>query len=118
MIRAVVDTNVFLRAVIKPEGSVAPVLNRMRSGEYVAVYSAPLLDELKEKLSLERIRRKYDITDEDAVKALEGLLRRGDFVNPAFTLSVCRDPDDNRVIEAAVERKRGMRIPRLGLEVG
>jgi len=39
LIRAVIDTNILIRAIIKPLGSVGPVITRLRDGEYVAVYS-------------------------------------------------------------------------------
>jgi uncharacterized protein len=102
MIRAVVDTNVVIRAMIKPEGTVGPIPGRLRNGDYLLVYSQPLLDELLEKLALRRIREKYKI-DEEAVEALLGLLAlRGDLVTPSRRVKACRDPDDNAVLEAAL----------------
>mgnify|MGYP001609816208 CR=1 FL=1 len=44
MTRAVVDTNILIRAIIKPEGTVGPVIKRLRTGEYTLVYSQPLVD--------------------------------------------------------------------------
>ncbi len=57
--RAVVDTNILIRAVIKPDGTVGPILPRLVAEEYVLVYSRPLLAELLEKLELPRIKDKY-----------------------------------------------------------
>jgi predicted nucleic acid-binding protein len=48
--RAVVDTNIFMRALINPHGTVGPIIPRLAVGDYVAVYSAVMLDELIEKL--------------------------------------------------------------------
>ena len=59
--RAVVDTNILIRALIKPQGTVGPVLSRLRNDEYILVYPAPILNELIEKLALPRIRRKYHL---------------------------------------------------------
>ncbi len=44
--RAVVDTNILVRAVIKPQGSVGPVLQRLRRREYTLLLSRATLDEL------------------------------------------------------------------------
>jgi predicted nucleic acid-binding protein len=33
--RAVVDTNILVRALIMPQGSVGPVLTRLRYGDYI-----------------------------------------------------------------------------------
>lgn len=102
MIRAVVDTNIFIRALIKPLGTVGPVLTRLRAEEFVLVYSLPLLDELLAKLALPRIRQKYGLED----WALEGVAAvfalRGELVQPTRTIRVCRDPNDDMLIEAAI----------------
>lgn len=55
------DTGIFVRALIKPRGSVGPVLRRLRDGEYVLVYSQPLLDELVDVLRRPRIATKYHL---------------------------------------------------------
>ncbi len=100
--RAVVDTNILIRALIKPQGTVGPVLGRLRDGAYILVYSEPLLDELLAKLALPRIKVKYHLDDE-AIEAFLALLAlRGEQVAPARQVRVCRDPDDDRVIEAAL----------------
>ena len=107
MIRAVVDTNIVIRAVIKPEGTVGPILVKLRDAAYAMVYSQAPLDELLEKLALPRIRDKYEI-DEDAVEALLGLLAlRGEIVQPSRRIKACRNPDDNAILEAAVDGKAG-----------
>lgn len=102
MTRAVVDTNILIRALIKPQGTVGPILTRLRSGDYVMVYSQPLLDELLEKLALPRIREKYALDDQAIEDTLALLALRGEVVHPTRAIKVCRDPDDNAVIEAAV----------------
>jgi putative PIN family toxin of toxin-antitoxin system len=102
MMRAVVDTNILIRALIKPQGTVGPVLRRLAAGEYVLVYSEPLLDELLAKLVLPRIRRKYHISDEAIEQTLALFALRGEAVRPARTVRICRDPADNMLIEAAL----------------
>ena len=46
MIRAVVDTSVLVRALLKPQGTVGPVMTRLRRGDYTLLYSEALLMEL------------------------------------------------------------------------
>ena len=100
--RAVVDTNILIRALIKPQGTVGPILRRLREGDYTIIYSEPVLDELLEKLRLPRIRVKYHL-DESVIEDVLALLAlRGELVNPAQPVRVCRDPDDDRLIEAAL----------------
>ncbi len=71
-------------------------------GDYVLVYSSILLDELIATLLLPRIRIKYHV-DEEAGSALLALLAlRGELVIPEREVHVCRDPDDDSVIAAAL----------------
>ena len=105
MIRAVVDSNILIRALIKPQGTVGPVLAHLRSGDYALIYSEPLLDELLAKLALPRIREKYHL-DEPVVQAAITLIAlRGDLVRPNRTVKICRDPKDDMFVEAALAGK-------------
>jgi len=49
--RAVVDTNVLVIALISPHGSVGPVLLRLRRGEYTLLYAQSFLEELVDVLN-------------------------------------------------------------------
>lgn len=100
--RAVADTNILIRALIKPRGTVGPIISRLRDGDYILVYSTPLLDELIEKLALPRIRRKYRV-EQSEIEALVALIAlRGELVVPTRSVKVCRDPEDDMIIEAAL----------------
>ncbi len=100
--RVVLDTNILIRALIKPHGTVAPVLTRLAAGDYTLVYSELLLDELLAKLALPRIREKYDLDEEDVEKATALFALRGEKVYPTRDVQICRDPKDNMFIEAAI----------------
>ena len=100
--RAVVDTNILIRALIKPDGTVGPVLKRLAANDYTLVYSEPLLDELPAKLALPRIRHKYHLDDQTIETVLALFALRGVLVLPARRIQVCRDPKDDMIIEAAV----------------
>ena len=100
--RAVVDANILVRALIKPQGSVGPVLRRLRDGAYRLLYSESLLAELVDVLSRPRIRNKYGIGRDDVATVLTLIELRGELVMPQRRIIVCRDPKDNQVLEAAV----------------
>jgi len=101
--RAVVDTNILIRALLKPTGTVAPVLGRLRAGDYAVLYSTELLEEIADVLSRSRFRSKYGIQGED-IEALLGLIvLRGEGVVPLERIEACRDPKDNKVLDVAVE---------------
>lgn len=100
--RAVVDTNILLQPLIKPRGSVGPMLGRLRHRECIAVYSEPMLDELAARLALPRLRGKYHLTDQVATDLRALLALRGELVRPERKTRACRDRNDDRFIEAAV----------------
>jgi putative PIN family toxin of toxin-antitoxin system len=103
--RAVVDTNVLVRALIKPHGTVGPVLLRLRHGEYTLLYAGSLLEELVDVLNRPRIREKYQLTDLDIQAVVSLILLRGEVVVPEERITACRDPKDDKFLEVAVAGK-------------
>jgi putative PIN family toxin of toxin-antitoxin system len=100
--RAVIDTNILVRALIKPTGTVGPVLLRLRRGDYTLLYTQPVLVELVDVLNRPRLRRKYELSDDDIKTVLALIMLRGEPVTPEQPITVCRDPKDNKFLEAVV----------------
>jgi putative PIN family toxin of toxin-antitoxin system len=100
--RAVIDTNILVSAVIRPHGTVGPVLLRLRQGDYTVLYAWASLEELIDVLNRPRIRDKYHLTDQDIQTVVGLLLLRGEGVTPAETVTVCRDPKDDKFLEIAL----------------
>jgi len=103
--RAVVDTGILVRALIKPQGTVGPVISRLRDGDYTLITSQSLLEELSDVLNRPRIRDKYHLGNEDIEAVLALILLRSEVVTPERHITVCRDAEDNQVLEAAAAGK-------------
>ena len=103
--RVVVDTNVLVRALIMPQGSVGPMLLRLRQDDFTLLYSQPLLEELVDVLNRPRIRHKYGLTDGDIETVFSLVLLRGESVTPERRITACRDPKDDKFLEVAVAGK-------------
>lgn len=101
MIRAVIDTNILVRAVIKPTGSVGPVLQRLRRREYTLLVSRPTLDELAEVLNRPRLRMKYQLADRILRATIRLIVLRGELIRPDRRITLCRDPRDDKSLELA-----------------
>jgi putative PIN family toxin of toxin-antitoxin system len=101
--RAVIDTNILIRALIKPLGTVGPVLRYLRDGAYVLIYSEPILTELVDVLNRPRIRNKYGLSTEDIEIVVSLILLRGELVVPKRRITICRDSKDNMFLEAAAD---------------
>jgi len=100
--RVVVDVNILVRALIKPGGTVGPVMQRLRDGAFTLLYSEAILEELLDVLSRPRIRAKYQLEDDDIETVLLLILLRGESVAPSRRITACRDPLDDKFLEVAV----------------
>lgn len=99
----VLDTNVVISALISPRGAPAQIYRAWQNGRFTYVSSPPLLDELARALSYPRVRKYLAWTGEERGEFLEALAYTAKLVIPNIQLRVIdEDPDDNRVLEAAV----------------
>jgi putative PIN family toxin of toxin-antitoxin system len=101
MMRAVVDTNILVRAVLKPTGSVGPVLQRLRRREYTLLISRATLDELAEVLYRPRLRTKHQLSDRVLRATIRLIVLRGELIRPERRIVACRDPRDDKFLEVA-----------------
>jgi len=99
VIRVVLDTNILISAILFG-GKPRQVLERVIRGEIRLCMSEAILEELKGVLR----RSKFSYSIEAIQVILTELTSLSDFVNPSKTIRVVpEDPDDNRILECAVE---------------
>jgi putative PIN family toxin of toxin-antitoxin system len=100
--RAVIDTGVLVSALIRRQGTTGDVLHALRDGRFNAIYTTDLLVEIIDVLGRPALRAKYHVEPDD-IAALINLIRlRGDLVTPANKVMACRDPKDDKFLEAAL----------------
>lgn len=100
--RVVVDTGVLVSALIRPQGTTGAVLRALRDGRFKPVYSIDMLVEIIDVLARQVFRVKYHV-EPDHISALINLIRlRGEPVAPQRKIKACRDPKDDRFLEAAL----------------
>lgn len=103
--RVVVDTGILVSALIRPKGTIGDVLHSLRDGRFTAIYSTPMMLEVTEVLGRPKIQEKYHVQPDD-IEALINLVRlRGELVVPKKIITACRDPKDNKFLEAALAGK-------------
>lgn len=102
---AVIDTNVWVSAFLNPDGYPARLIRAGKDGMFFIVSALPLLDELQEVLRRPRIRKIRRVTDEDIARFVEGVAAVVQFVPVPGTLNLCRDPDDDIILETALQGK-------------
>lgn len=100
--RAVVDTGVFVSALIRRQGTTGDVLRALRDGRFTAIYTTDILVEIIDVLGRTKFRTKYSIGPDD-ITALINLIRlRGDLVMPTQNITASRDPKDDKFLQAAL----------------
>ena len=102
MIRAVVDTNILVSAVIKPSGRVGPVLQRLRRRECSLLISRATLDEFTQVIFRPHLRKKYGLTDRVLRSTIRLIGLRSELVHPGRRIAISRDPYDDKFLEVAV----------------
>ncbi|MBI5620635.1 putative toxin-antitoxin system toxin component, PIN family [Candidatus Gottesmanbacteria bacterium] len=100
MRNVVVDTNVLVRALLRPDGSDWRVFSLAIDGKITLWYSHRLLTELARVFTYPRLK-KYDIANETAATFIEMIIASGNAIAPRLT-TLCRDPDDNEIIGIAL----------------
>ena len=97
--RAVLDTNIFLSALMFG-GPPEALVRAARSGRIQLITSPQILAELAMIL-----KKKFAWSDEDVVAAVIAVGRHADMVKPRQRLGVLDDEPDNRILECAVDGK-------------
>lgn len=100
MIRAVFDTNVFLRALINPHSRCGRLLDELVD-DYELVLSPAIIREVLEVLHRPRLRAKFpQITQLDIARII-AMFEQASVVEPHDVPSVSRDPADDKFLACA-----------------
>ena len=102
MVRVVVDTNVIVSGSLKP-GKPRKVWSAFKSGRCSFVLSSSMFREILSVLP----RTKFHnlIGKEERKEIILYLELFAEFIDPAETVEICRDPEDNHILATASEAK-------------
>ena len=98
--KAVIDTNLFISALLTPYGTPAKLLNAWRKGKYDLVISNDMLSELREVV-VEPYFKKHTILAKRSLQVVMTLRLGAEFVKPTSLNQLpvhCRDPKDDKVL--------------------
>jgi uncharacterized protein len=98
--RCVVDTNVLISALLQPSGRTADVLTAIRAAGSGLVFSNETFAELASRLARPKFDRYVDLTLRQ--RFLSDLASVAEWVSIAGTVHACRDPDDDKFLETAI----------------
>ncbi|MEN8236476.1 MAG: putative toxin-antitoxin system toxin component, PIN family [Pseudomonadota bacterium] len=106
--RIVLDTNVFVSALIKPEGTTGIVLKTvLQIQQHTLLLSQDILEELESTLTYPKIKKCIVLNSDQIDLWVASLRMVAHEVNPRFDYPtlVPDDPKDDRYIIAAIEGK-------------
>jgi putative PIN family toxin of toxin-antitoxin system len=102
--KAVLDTQAFVRALIDPKSRSGLLLSRFVD-RFTIVVSPQVLQEILEVLFRSELTEKYQRLGEIDIENVISLLAKAGVVEPGETVTICRDPDDDKFLECATAGK-------------
>ena len=102
---ALLDSNVWVSAFLKPSGPPGQVVDAWRRDQFTVVTSLSQLAEIADVLVRPRLLRRYKYPRLDAEIYVRLIAARANVAQTSGTLKICRDPDDDAILEAAIHGK-------------
>ncbi len=99
--RVVVDTNVLISAALHSEGLPRTVVNILRTSDIRLLFCEETFDELSTRLRRRKFIRYIDEGEREAY--LDQVASVAEWLSISGTPMGCRDPDDDKFLETAVE---------------
>jgi len=99
---ALIDTNVWVSALINPHGFPAKTRDAWLAGRYKIIVSKPLLEELEDVLYRPRIQQRFGVTEAQVEELLLLITEKATPVEISGELHLCRDARDDMVLETAI----------------
>lgn len=100
--RVVIDTNVIISGIFWP-GNSKQILNLVRRRKFVYLASQSMLSELRDVLT--RPSKSFHLDQNEVEKVMGVVNSLTEVVSAQNHVNVCRDDDDNRVLECAIDGK-------------
>jgi uncharacterized protein len=104
LLRAILDANVYVSAIIYPAGTPGRLIERfLREANFDLVLSPAIVDEVLRALGYRKVRRL--LRGADAQLGFEDLVVLADVVADSELSEVCDDPDDDKYLAAALHSR-------------
>lgn len=109
MLRVVLDANVYVSALLRPEGPPGRIIGRfLREADFAIVLTPAIVEEVLRAFAYPRVRKLLR-TGAQPDLWLEDIAVLADLVMASVEISgVCADPDDDKYIAAAMDGRASM----------
>jgi putative PIN family toxin of toxin-antitoxin system len=105
VLRAVLDANVIISALIQPKGPSGQIVaSLLEESSFELIVSPAILAEIRRSLTYPKVRKYIKVSDKDLALSVAALALIAQPVEGILRVkAVAEDPDDNKYIEAALE---------------
>jgi hypothetical protein len=100
--KAVLDANVFVSALLSARGAPGQILDLWQQEVFELLVSTAILDEIERVLRYPKIAALHRLSEAELLEFLGLLREEGRLITPGETLYLSPDETDNRYIECAV----------------
>jgi putative PIN family toxin of toxin-antitoxin system len=104
-VRVVVDTNVWISSLIASSKTAARLVDEWREGKFEIVISEQQVLELYDVFSRPKFLFKYCIYRQEIEDLVSSIATRAQRITIKGSTKLCRDPDDDIIIETAMRGK-------------
>lgn len=103
--QVIIDANVLISCLIRPDGRTGHVREYIRAGGFVILYSRETLAGFVNVISRPRLIEKYQVQEQDVHAFRSLILLNGKRIKIKTKVSICRDPKDNDYLALALDGK-------------
>jgi putative PIN family toxin of toxin-antitoxin system len=100
--RGVIDANIWVSGVLSRTSAPARLVAHFLNGRFTLITSEPLLEELVDVLARPHIALRSRLSRSEIRDLIQAMRDLGEIVEIASSVAICRDPDDDAVIETAI----------------
>ncbi|MCK4554010.1 putative toxin-antitoxin system toxin component, PIN family [Candidatus Parcubacteria bacterium] len=106
MIKVVLDANIYVSAILKPEGKPGQIIDLVKNGKLNLLISLDILSEIRQVLLYPRIIKLHQRNSKEIAGFLKKLLSIAEVTPGNLTINIIKeDPADNKYLECAVTGK-------------
>ena len=102
---ATLDTNIFIRAIIRMENLANKLISLWHEKKYNLVLPQATVNEIQNVLTRRNLIRKYQYPQRKVTDLINRLNQDVHVVDISSSFGLCRDPKDNPLIDCAIQEK-------------
>jgi len=102
VVRVVLDTNIFLRSLIRKGNICFKITELWKKDQFILVTSIEILKEITDVLKRPFLVEKYGYNPDEVDSMINLITQKAIFMEPAFSLELCRDKRDDKFIDCSI----------------